>query len=138
MRDLFGDTVTGPTTIPAKGVLNAALGFPEFWAAWPSGPRKVAKQQCLNKWASFGCANNYQHIVMHVQWMKTQGDWQKDGGSFVPMPVTYLNQQRWLDWEPPAPKKQEESPLQKILAHKGAPMPAHIKEKIDRLRGART
>jgi hypothetical protein len=131
MRDLFGDEVTGPQTIPAKGVENAALGFPEFWKAWPSGPRKVGKQQALNKWATFGCANNYQHIVMHVEWMKKQDDWLR---GFVPMPVTYLNQQRWLDWEPPAPKKAEDDPLKKILSHKGAPMPASVKERLAELR----
>lgn len=131
MDDLFGDVVTGPQTIPAKGVMNSALGFPEFWAAWPSGPRKVGKQQALNKWASFGCANNYHHICAHVEWMKKQEDWLR---GFVPMPVTYLNQQRWLDWEMPAPRKEEASPLQKILSHKGAPPPAHIKERLAALR----
>ena len=134
MLDLFGDEVTSPSVAPPKGLLNAALGFPEFWAAWPSGPRKVAKQQCLNKWASHECARNYQHIVMHVEWMKTQTDWQKDGGSFVPMPVTYLNQQRWIDWVAPKAVPVQESPLQKILAHKGAPMPTNVKQRLAELR----
>lgn len=134
MIDLFGDQVTSPSVAPLKGVLNAAKGFPEFWTVWPIGPRKVAKQQCLDKWASFGCANNWEHIVMHVEWMKTQDDWKKDGGSFVPMPKTYLNQQRWLDWVAPAPVKPQESALQKILQHKGAPMPANVKERLAALR----
>jgi hypothetical protein len=134
MQDLFGDEVTAPQTITAKGIENAAKGFPEFWAAWPSGPRKVAKQQCLNKWASFGCANNAEHIVMHVEWMKTQDDWKKDGGSFVPMPATYLNQQRWLDWVAPAPVKAQPDALQAILSHKGAPMPNNVKQRLAELR----
>jgi len=132
MLDLFGedDSATKPQTIPAKGVLNAALGFPEFWKAWPSGPRKVAKQQCLNKWASYGCANNYAHIVMHVEWMKGQDDWLR---GFVPQPATYLNQQRWLDWSPPV-VKQQINVLETIKAHKGAPMPQAVRERIQQLR----
>lgn len=134
MLDLFGDTITTPTTKPAKGVENAAAGFAEFWAAWPSGPRKVAKQQALNKWASFGCADNASHILAHVEWMKKQPDWIKDGGSFVPMVLTYLNQQRWVDWEAPKPVPKHPDALQKILSHKGAPMPADVKARIAAIR----
>ena len=132
--DLFGDTITAPTTIPAKGVFNAAKGFPEFWAAWPSGARKVAKQQCLNKWASYGCAEQAEHIVMHVEWMKKQDDWLKDNGSFVPMPCTYLNQQRWVDWVAPAPVKPRVEALDVIKAHKGAPMPESVRARLTALR----
>ncbi|MCY1233359.1 hypothetical protein D9M72_458990 [compost metagenome] len=120
--------------MPAKGVLNAAAGFAEFWAAWPSGPRKVAKQQCLNKWASFGCADSAAHILAHVEWMKKQADWIKDGGNFVPMVLTYLNQQRWIDWEAPKPVPRQPDALQKILSHKGAPIPAHVQAKIDAIK----
>jgi hypothetical protein len=131
MLDLFGDTITAPTSVPAKGVLNAAAGFAEFWAAWPSTSRKVAKQQCLNKWASYGCADNMAHILAHVEWMKTQPDWQKDGGSFICAPMVYLNQQRWVDWVAPKPVPRQPDALQKILSHKGAPMPRDIKARLD-------
>lgn len=134
MLDLFGDTITAPTSVPKKGVENAAAGFAEFWAAWPSGPRKVAKQQALNKWASFGCADNAAHILAHVEWMKTQADWQKDGGSFVPMVLTYLNQQRWVDWEAPKPVPKQPDALATILNHKGAPMPQDVRDRLKALR----
>lgn len=74
---------------------------------------------------------------MHVEWMKTQDDWKKDGGGFVPMPVTYLNQQRWLDWVAPKPVKSAPDVLETLKAHKGAPMPAAIRDRINQLRGAR-
>jgi hypothetical protein len=134
MLDLFGDNITAPTSVPKKGVENAAAGFVEFWAAWPSGPRKVAKQQCLNKWASFGCADSAAHILAHVEWMKTQADWQKDGGSFVPMVLTYLNQQRWVDWEAPKPAPKQADALATILNHKGAPMPQDVRDRLKALR----
>jgi hypothetical protein len=55
----------------------------------------VAKQQCLNKWAKYGCAENATHIIAHVEQMKRSPDWTKDSGAFIPMPLTYLNQARW-------------------------------------------
>ena len=91
MDDLFGNDVYRPTGSCAN-VLNAAHGFADFWNAWPRGPRKVAKQQCLNKWAKYGCANNASAIVAHVEAMKRSESWQK---GFIPMPLTYLNQARW-------------------------------------------
>lgn len=131
MTDLFGDTVTSPQTVPAKNVLNAAWGFPEFWAAWPSGPRKVAKQQCLNKWATLGCASEASHIRAHVEWMKTQDEWLR---GFVPMPMTYLNQRRWDEWEPPKPTPKQPDALTIIKAHKGVKPSAEIRAKIAQLR----
>lgn len=89
--DLFGDEVYKPT-IKLTSLLNAAHGFTDFWKAWPSGPRKVAKQQCLNKWAKYDCAKNATLICQHVESMKQSQDWI---GGFVPMPLTYLNQRRW-------------------------------------------
>lgn len=89
--DLFGDDVYKPT-IATKSLLNVAHGFTEFWKAWPPGPRKVAKQQCLNKWAKYGCAQNATLICQHVEAMKSSQDWVS---GFIPMPLTYLNQRRW-------------------------------------------
>lgn len=131
--DLFGfdDTATKPQTIVPRGLMNASLGFVEFWAAWPAGPRKVAKQQAINKWATLGCANNHEHIRAHVEWLKTQDDWQR---GFVPQPLTYLNQQRWLDWEAPKAVQKAPDALAVIKAHVGAPMPAHVKQRIEQLR----
>jgi len=132
--DLFGDTITSPTTKPPKGVENAAAGFSEFWEVWPKSTRKVAKQQCLDKWAKLGCALNAEHIRAHVEWMKTQPDWIKSNGEFIPQPKTYLHQQRWLDWEPPKPTPKQPDALQTILNHKGAPMPAEVKARIEAIR----
>ena len=134
MFDLFGDTVTSPTTAP-KSLFNAAHGFVEFWKTWPAGPRKVAKQQCLDKWARLGCCDCATLIAMHVEWLKTQDDWMR---GFVCAPLVYLNQQRWIDWEPPAPKKPDKE-LAKMAAHDKVfvPPPAHIRAKIKQLTGAK-
>jgi hypothetical protein len=135
MFDLFGDTITTPTIRP-KSDKNAAMGFAEFWAAWPSGTRKVAKQQCCDKWARYDCCEVWQHIVAHVEWLKTQDDWLKDNGAFICAPLVYLNQQRWVDWEPPKPVNRGKS-LSEILDERdkmAVPMPEHIREKLKQLR----
>lgn len=94
MTDLFGTDVYKPTGQCAP-LINAAYGFADFWVAWPRGPRKVAKQQCLNKWAKYGCASNATHIIAHVEAMKRSQDWTKENGAYIPAPLVYLNQQRW-------------------------------------------
>lgn len=40
--------------------------------------------------------------------MKTQDDWLRDNGRFICAPLVYLNQQRWVDWEPVAIKVKPE------------------------------
>ena len=104
MTDLFGHTNTAPSVSAPlrKSLINLAHGFLEFWQAWPSGPRKVAKKQCLDKWARYECAYSATLIVQHVEWMKTQDEWLRDNGRFVCAPLVYLNQQRWDGWEPVA------------------------------------
>lgn len=133
LQDLFGDEVTKPRSMAPKHILNAAHGFVEFWTAWPPGIRKVAKQQTLDKWAKLGCADNASHILAHVEFMKKTKDWQKDEGSFVPMPATYLNQQRWSEWERPAERPAGPTALEKIKADDAIckPPPAEIRAKLN-------
>ena len=130
MLDLLGDEVTTPQGSIAEGILNSMHGFPEWWQSWPRNPRKGGKQQCINKWARYGCANNATHILAHTLWMTTQDDWLR---GFIPAPLVYLNQQRWLDWEAEVVRPKEDT-LAAIKAHKGAPMPDAIRAKLKELR----
>lgn len=74
-------------------------GFARWWAAWPGNlgryQRKGGRAQCLKKWVTRHHESQADTIIKHTEWMKTTPDWLKDGGAFIPMPVTYLNQQRW-------------------------------------------
>lgn len=92
--DLFGHTNTAPSALPR----NPEEGFAEFWAAYPSEKnRRVGKPQALKKWIAHGWAAQAKHIIAHVHHMKTEDCWVR---GFHPLVLTYLNQQRWLDWEP--------------------------------------
>lgn len=134
MADLFGDMITAPRGTVKKSDGNAADGFAEFWKAWPSNARKVAKQQCLDKWARNGLAEQKDHIIAHVEWMKTQEDWVRDQGRFICAPLVYINQQRWADWEPPKARPARPTALDEIKEHKGAPMPDDVRERLARIR----
>jgi len=128
MTDLFGAEVTEKTP--------ADLGFSEFWKAWPPGSRKVAKPQCLKKWEKYACFSQRVQILGHIEHMKTQPDWIKDNGAFIPQPLTYLNQQRWIDWTPEPVRVNRPDALETIKAHKGAPIPQAVREKMAMLRRA--
>lgn len=133
LADLFDTGVVKPRTDPPKGIENAALGFAEFWSAWPANDRKVAKQKCLDRWAKLGCAADWQRIVAHVEHMKKQQAWQKDEGSFVPMVFTYLTQERWAEWYPPVVTRPAgPTALEKIRADDKITKPpsAETREKI--------
>jgi len=131
MFDLFGDTVTQPECAGLKTkTYNAAQGFAEFWEAWPAHMRKVAKKQCLNKWAIEECALDAALIVKHVEWMKGQEAWLKDAGKFIPAPMVYLNQRRWDGWKPEPERPKKPTALDEIKAHKAAPIPPEIRARM--------
>ena len=68
--------------------------FDEFWSAWPTSTRKVAKSACQTKWAKQKLDGVADRILAHVRVMKQTDSW-KTG--FEPAPLTYLNQKRWED-----------------------------------------
>lgn len=87
-----GDVGEEPPHPPAGG----ADGFDRFWFAWPKHPRKVAPAQCRKKWEAKDCEPIADRIVAHVEAMKRTEQWQKDGAQFIPAPLVYLNQERWI------------------------------------------
>lgn len=124
MLDLFGE--------PIADQIDPLKGFDAAWQAYPSGPRRVAKKQAMEKWKRLKLASQAEHIVAHIRHMKTEDCWLR---GFHPLFLTYINQERWSEWEQPKPRKEEPSALQQILAHKGAPMPADVRAKLAQLRG---
>lgn len=68
--------------------------FDDFWNAWPSSKRKVAKEECHKKWKSHKLDSLAEVIITHVKLMKLSKQW-KEG--FEPAPLTYINQKRWSD-----------------------------------------
>lgn len=104
--------------------LNRDEKFEEFWNLWPS-PRRTGKALAKAKWdaivgptglrtrAKDPTTDTYIPLTLSAtpeeiiaglkrareQWSGTGAEkygW-KDGGKFIPMPITWLNQGRWMD-----------------------------------------
>ena len=84
----------------------------DFKAFWTAYPRKTGKGAAWAAWQKttpvLGTA------LSALFWQVRSKDWTKDGGAFIPLPATYLNQRRWED-EPqralpriqPAPEREQ-------------------------------
>lgn len=68
------------------------FGFDEFWQAYPKKVGKAEAQKCWSK-----IKPDLQAVLKALSWQKSQPNWTKDGGQFIPNPSTYLNQGRYND-----------------------------------------
>ena len=71
-------------------------GFDAFWSAWPAHQRKVNRKACLVRWNAGGLEALAKQVIEHVESMKLSADWAKDAGRYIPAPLVYLNQERYL------------------------------------------
>mgnify|MGYP004561009037 CR=1 FL=1 len=69
--------------------------FNEFYSLYP---KKVKKQE-VKKWFQKNKPTNelFSSIMHSLEQFRASKDWQKDGGQFIPYPITWLNQKRWED-----------------------------------------
>jgi hypothetical protein len=68
--------------------------FDDFWSAWPSSKRKVARAECEKKWFKQDLDMVADTIIASVTRLKKTEQWT---GGFDPAPLTYINQRRWED-----------------------------------------
>jgi hypothetical protein len=76
---------------------NAALpsGFSDFWSWYP---RKQGKGAVLKIWERLRPnAELLEKMRVAIEAQRRTEGWQKERGQFIPMPATWLNQQRWED-----------------------------------------
>lgn len=82
-------------TKPSLTVSNhPTVGFERFWRIYPD-KRKGSKSACFRLWQDEGLDASVEQIISHVLVMRTNADWVKEDGEYVPAPLTYLRQQRW-------------------------------------------
>lgn len=81
---------------PAKK--SGLYRFEEWYAMYP---RKSARGAAEKSWASLNPSDELIDTMMRAVAAQAQTqDWQKDGGSFIPYPATWINQKRWMDEVP--------------------------------------
>ena len=68
--------------------------FLEFWETYPRSNRKVNKSGCMKLWQAQNLEAIGDKIINHVKIM-ADTDWKKDNGQYIPMPATYLRQERY-------------------------------------------
>lgn len=74
-------------------------GFDVFWSAYP---RREGKPKASQAWQKL--RPDLDAVLASLERQKASEQWTKDGGQFIPMPATYLNQRRWED-EPARPSE---------------------------------
>lgn len=74
--------------------------FDIFWEAYP---KKVSKSSAFGIWTRKKLNQHIDAIMVGLNAYKASEQWRKDGGAFIPMPSTFLNQERWTDeiYSPP-------------------------------------
>ena len=71
--------------------------FEEFYKRYP----KKVKKQDVKKWFRKNQPSNelFSFMINKLEQFRGSADWQKDGGSYIPYPSTWLKQKRWEDEE---------------------------------------
>ncbi|MDO4298853.1 MAG: hypothetical protein Q4C59_10340 [Lachnospiraceae bacterium] len=73
------------------------VGFCKFWDEYPD-VRHVGKLSCWRKWQKLKPDDALlQQILTTLQQWKNCWEWQKEGGQYVPHPLTWLNRGGWED-----------------------------------------
>ena len=68
--------------------------FSDFWSAWPSSKRKVARSACEAKWSRQALDPLADKIIACVTRLRASEQWVS---GFEPAPLTFINQKRWED-----------------------------------------
>ncbi|MBR3715708.1 MAG: hypothetical protein IKM18_07365 [Clostridia bacterium] len=85
-----------PHPLPKRGKqASYDAGFEEFWKVYP---KKQSKQAALKAWEKLKPDSDLtREIIEAVQARCRTQEWKDQNGKFVPLPASYLNQQRWTD-----------------------------------------
>lgn len=74
---------------------DCEMKFSIFWNAYP---KKVAKKKALESFKKIQPDNELMKVILKaIEEQKQTEQWRKDAGKYIPMPVTWLNQERWND-----------------------------------------
>ncbi len=69
--------------------------FEVFYQEYPKKKARVEAEKAFKRLSPSSAV--FEEIIAGVKKAKLSKDWQKDGGQFIPLPATYLNQRRWED-----------------------------------------
>ena len=99
-----------------------ASDFETFYAAYPKHESKATAEKAFAKVTA-----SLDDLLSAIARHKTSRGWQKDGGRYIPMPATWLNQKRWED---------DIKPISLTVPGPAGPDPALAKIAADALKAA--
>lgn len=76
---------------------TVCIDDPEFDTFWRSYPRREGKGKAREAFARARQSAGLQTILAAIDAKRGCAQWQRNGGQFIPLPATWLNQQRWED-----------------------------------------
>jgi hypothetical protein len=81
----------------AKGPRISAAMAEDFWKAYP----KKANCGAVRKWFAKAepTLSEFKSMVRALEASKGSEDWKKGGGRFIPLPISWLEGERWKDRE---------------------------------------
>lgn len=85
-------TSTNNTIEADKPPSVADADFEKFWSAYPKKVGKQAAKKAFNR-----VKVPVETLLTAIERQKCSAQWSKDGGQYIPNPVTWLNQGRWDD-----------------------------------------
>ena len=70
--------------------------FEQFWEAYPKCFRKVDKKGCKAKFIRIkNLKELFPDIMASLELQKRSTQWNENNGKYIPMPATWINQERW-------------------------------------------
>ena len=79
--------------------IKTDLCFKDFWFSYP---KKIAKARAIKAWSKIKEPVKTLELIKNaLSWQVQTDQWVKNHGQFIPLPATYLNDNRWID-EPPS------------------------------------
>ena len=99
-RPVFDGNANMPTGSDSRA--DAAWIPQKFAAFWERYPRKVAKQAAMRAFVKIIKSQNdidgfMRTLIASLEWWKSQPNWKRDAGKFIPHPATWLNRGSWED-----------------------------------------
>ena len=74
---------------------TSCTGFDEFWEKYP---KKQGKGAAKKSWSRIKPSKELtEKILVAIEQQKQSDQWKTDRGQFIPLPATWLNQERWDD-----------------------------------------
>ena len=81
-----------------KPKINNSSDSPDFEAFWKAYPRKQGKGNARTAFKKAKAKGvSLEKMIQAIEQQKRSKQWKANGGQFIPLPATWLNQERWDD-----------------------------------------